>query len=327
MKKWLIITLSGIALVLIITLLGIFIFSQKQVRIHTENKNVMLFFESLATPGDTGGKDEAIKLREREKDADISILSPAPGVYKSMTQNNDIIAVDPLVWILDEDLLPLKSHDIRLQGFDTVILSLWEGEGYPILIPGDIPGLILPILIKLQEDITGEPPLNVLKNFNDYLLTIHELRTYDFFDEAFALLDKWVSTGALSPQWEDYDETAFRKAVKERDSAVFLQNLSWKRMQPKDLSFFWTALLVIPGEGRNRFSITGKALELTISPRKAVNEELQVIRERMRGAEVPAALIKYTGYVPTIRTGPFTNKEDRDSRSVLRGAADWIVYP
>ncbi len=314
------IALSSAALVLVIAVAGIIIFSQRHVRIHPENENVMIFFESLINP-------EEIKYRLREKEADISILSPGTGIYQVNTQSSKIIAVDPLVWILDKDQLPLESFDIRLQEFGTIVLSHWKGESYPILIPGDVPDLILPILIKLQEDITAKPPLEVLENYDDFLLTTRELRTYAFFNETFALLDEWVSIGALSPQWEDFDETAFRKAVSERDSAVFLHNLSWKRTQPKDISFFWTVLPVIPGEGRSSFSVTGKALELTISPRKAVDEELQAIRERMKSAEVPASLIENTGYVPTVWSGPFINKEDRDSRSVLRGAADWIIYP
>jgi hypothetical protein len=47
----------------------------------------------------------------------------------------------------------------------------------------------------------------------------------------------------------------------------------------------------------------------------------------MKSTEASASLMEYTGYVPTTWTGPFMNKEDRDSRSALQGAADWIIYP
>jgi len=310
-----------------IAVTGIAIISQRHVRIHPENENVTFFLESLINRQDDESKNEVIKFKLKDKGADVEILSPTPGIYKVKTQNSKIIAVDPLVWILDDNQLPLKSLDFRLQEFGAVALSLWQNEGYPILIPGDIPDLILPILIKLQEDITEEPPLNVLKNYNDFLLTTRELRSCNLFNEAFALLDNWVDIGALSPQWEDFDETAFLKAVNNRNSAAFLQNLSWKRMQSKDISFFWTVLPIIPGEGISSYSITGKALELTIHSRKAVEEELQIIREKMKSTEASASLMEYTGYVPTTWTGPFMNKEDRDSRSALQGAADWIIYP
>jgi hypothetical protein len=149
----------------------------------------------------------------------------------------------------------------------------------------------------------------------------------EFFADAFHLLDRWAETGIISPEWQDIDEPAYYDLMEQRRAGAFILPLSWKRAQSRDLSFSWEIIAILPGENLRTYQLTGRVMLMRTTPQRSTAESLAAIEAELGDPEAARLLVGSTGWVPAVSSGPFVNREDRDSRAAVFGADGWVVIP
>ncbi len=315
------------AIIIVILIFTILAPQRNRLRVSLGDEAFASYISRIAeSPGEESSNEEGIELHFTDRRPDIRISPGAPG--ERLPSFSSALALDPLVWIADRRYLPEReTGDISLQELVPAVAANWTEEGYPLLIPGDAPLLFLPILIKLQEDISGRIPRYPLEHWDEMLAAPGEWRRSGQFDQAFALLDAWEEAGYLSPQWTDFDEAAFTTLIRGGQTALFPARLSWRRAQSREVSFNWTVLPDIPGAERRNYRLTTRLLEIELSPRRRLAETADELMKRLSGPEAAEQLVVETGWTPAVGQGPFLNREDRDARAAARSAVGWIVVP
>lgn len=170
-------------------------------------------------------------------------------------------ALDPLLWIHNENLLPVEPgeraiedialEDIALEEIAEVLAPFRSADErfYPIAVPGDYPELFLPVLIMLSEALQGFVDEDVFASWDALMANPRSWRDSGYFDRAYELLDEWANRGIISPQWWDMDEPAYRDAALEGRAGLFPHFLSWKRQAPAEERFYWKIIPAISGAG------------------------------------------------------------------------------
>jgi hypothetical protein len=317
----LIVTLSMTFLLLVVAGIGIMAQRSGRIRISAPAD----FIIAISTIASELPQLEPDMLEESDRRPDLEIFSADPGLRSS--PGAGFFAADPLLWVYDRQLIPLDREPGSLQEFASIASNRWQGDGYPILIPGDAPVLLLPILVKIQTDLTGSVNEEALETWNDLIASPATWRESEFFADAFHLLDRWAETGIISPEWQDIDEPAYYDLMEQRRAGAFILPLSWKRAQSRDLSFSWEIIAILPGENLRTYQLTGRVMLMRTAPRRSTAESLAAIEAELGDPEAARLLVGSTGWVPAVSSGPFVNREDRDSRAAVFGADGWVVIP
>jgi hypothetical protein len=296
------------------------------VRISVEPAGLEEFVSETAETLSSGEQgDTPFSLTFVETRADVSIRRGFPA--ERLPSLRGVLGFDPLVWIVDGELLPGIDAGVSLQDLAGKAASMWDRPGYPLIVPGDAPRLMLPILVKLQEDVSASVPREALVRWDELLENPGSWRASGLFDQAYALLDDWARRGILDSQWYDIDEPGFYSLIGQRQAGAFISSLSWKRRQSRELSFSWKVLPVVPGAGRRNYRMTARVVEISADPRRRAAEDAETLMAALSSADAARLLVGMTGLVPAVLDGPFVNREDRDSRGAAAGAVGWIVLP
>lgn len=304
------------------------------------------------------------KMILRETRADLHLTSTSPGIFSAPALSasageHSVAALDPMIWIHNENLLPREFggrllENLTLEELSEVLapFSSADDRFYPIAVPGDYPELFLPVLVLLSESLQGFVDEDVFASWDGLMANPRTWRNSGYFDRAYELLDDWANRGIISPQWWDMDEPAYRDAALEGRAGLFLHFLSWKRMAPAEQQFFWKSLPAFSGRNvRNVRPVTRTAVwSNTPAPRLSGRDRgsgasspilpsaelLDKLPERhretasrliraMHGSASRERIVTRTGWTPAVMGGSVVNKEDRDARTFLASADSWIV--